>query len=198
MRGTGAGGSPGTGRATPRAARLPRPRQRRCPAFAHRRGRGADPQSRRAGARGRHGGIAAVPRTHRRAVSRTRGRIHDGADPQRRRFGGAKGGKADPMEAGKIRTLRWSPQSDAPPKIAPFAMYSPDKKQRPFVMTDNIERFPGESRGPSLGDTISGQMGPGFPHGTCPWAEGPRDSGPRTVSSRAGRPPAGGELAYRS
>jgi hypothetical protein len=40
-------------------------------------------------------------------------------------------------------------------------------------MTDNIERFPGESRGPSLGDTISGQMGPGFPHGTCPWLKAP-------------------------
>ena len=36
-------------------------------------------------------------------------------------------------------------------------------------------------------DTISGQMGPGFR----------QDSGPRTVSSRAGRPPAGGELACR-
>jgi len=36
-RGTGAGGSPGAGRAIPRAARLPRPRQPRCsPARARR------------------------------------------------------------------------------------------------------------------------------------------------------------------
>jgi hypothetical protein len=40
--GTSAGGSPGVGRAIPRAARLPRPRQPRCPAGARRRGRGAD------------------------------------------------------------------------------------------------------------------------------------------------------------
>ena len=33
--------------------------------------------------------------------------------------------KADPTEAGKISTLRWSRESDARPKIAPFAMYSP-------------------------------------------------------------------------
>jgi hypothetical protein len=37
------------------------------------------------------GGIAAVPRTLRRAISRTRGRIHDAGNPQRGRFGGAKG-----------------------------------------------------------------------------------------------------------
>jgi hypothetical protein len=36
-------------------------------------------------------GDTAVPRTHRRDVSRTRGRIHDAGNPQRRRFGGAKG-----------------------------------------------------------------------------------------------------------
>jgi hypothetical protein len=35
--------------------------------------------------------LRAVPRTHRRAVSRTRGRIHDAANPQCPRFGGAKG-----------------------------------------------------------------------------------------------------------
>ena len=89
--GTSAGGSPGVGRAIPRAARLPRPRQPRCPAGARRRGRAADPQSRRASARQRPGGVTAVPRTHRRTVSRTRGRIHDAGNPQRRRFGGAKG-----------------------------------------------------------------------------------------------------------
>jgi hypothetical protein len=44
----------------------------------------------------------------------TRGRIHDAANPQRRRFGGAKGVTADPMEAGKIRTSRWSRESDTP------------------------------------------------------------------------------------
>ena len=71
-------------------------------------GEGADPQGRRGGARRRPRGIAAVPRTHRRAASRTYGRIHDAGDPQRRRFGGAKGVKADPTEAGKISTLRWS------------------------------------------------------------------------------------------
>jgi hypothetical protein len=32
--------------------------------------------------------------------------------------------KADPTEAGKIRTLRWSRESDARPKIAPFVLYS--------------------------------------------------------------------------
>jgi hypothetical protein len=42
------------------------------------------------GARRRPGGIAAVPRTHRRAASRTYGRIHDAGNPQRGRFGGAK------------------------------------------------------------------------------------------------------------
>ena len=71
-------------------------------------GEGADPQGRRGGARRRPRGIAAVPRTHRRAASPTYGRIHDAGDPQRRRFGGAKGVKADPTEAGEIRTLRWS------------------------------------------------------------------------------------------
>jgi hypothetical protein len=51
--GTSAGGSPGVGRAIPRAARPPRPRQPRCPAIARGRGRAADPQSRRTGARRR-------------------------------------------------------------------------------------------------------------------------------------------------
>ena len=33
-------------------------------------------------------------------------------------------------------------------------------------------------------------MGPGFPHGISPWAEGPRDSGNSSVSSRGvGRRP---------
>jgi hypothetical protein len=36
------------------------------------------------------------------------------------------------------------------------------QETRRFVTTDNIERFPGESRGPSLGGTSSGYMGPGF------------------------------------
>jgi hypothetical protein len=39
---TSAGGSPGVGRAIPRAARLPRPRQPCCAAVARRRGPGAD------------------------------------------------------------------------------------------------------------------------------------------------------------
>jgi hypothetical protein len=60
---------------------------------------------------------------------------------------------------------------------------------------DNIKRCPGGSRGPPIGRTSSGSMGPGFPHGTCPWAAGPREGGLRVVSSRAGRPPAGGKLA---
>jgi hypothetical protein len=61
------------------------------PAIARRRGRGADPQSRRTGARRRPRGITALPRTHRRAVSRTRGRVHDAAGPQRRRPRGCDG-----------------------------------------------------------------------------------------------------------
>ncbi len=32
-------------------------------------------------------------------------------------------------------------------------------------------------------------MGPRFPHGTCPWAEGPRDSGLLVALFKAGRPP---------
>ncbi len=32
-------------------------------------------------------------------------------------------------------------------------------------------------------------MGPRFRHGTCPWAEGPRDSGLLVALFKAGRPP---------
>src|SRR5947209_6772796 len=32
-------------------------------------------------------------------------------------------------------------------------------------------------------------MGPRFPHGTSPWAEGPRDSGLLVALFKAGRPP---------
>src|SRR5437667_8501808 len=52
-----------------------------------------------------------------------------------------------------------------------------NKKQRSSRRRDNIERFPGESRGPSLGGRSGGSMEPGFPHGSSPWAEGPRESG---------------------
>src|SRR5881227_519372 len=41
-------------------------------------------------------------------------------------------------------------------------------------------------------------MGPGFPHGTCPWAEGPRTAvHVRFRPGRVGRP-AGGQLAMTS
>src|SRR5438477_51361 len=36
------------------------------------------------------------------------------------------------------------------------------KKQGDWRRRDNIERFPGESRGPSLGGRSGGSMGPGF------------------------------------
>jgi hypothetical protein len=105
--GTSAGGSPGVGRAIPRAARSPRPRQPRCPAIARRRGRGADPQSRRAGARRR-------PAALRLCLERIVGPIVSARSNSRCRqsatspiWRGQKG-KADPTEAGKMRTLRWS------------------------------------------------------------------------------------------
>ena len=80
------------GRSGNPAARLPRPRQNRAARLLLAgEGEARDPQSRRASARRRPGGVTAVPRTHRRAVSRTRGRIHDAANPQCPRFGGAKG-----------------------------------------------------------------------------------------------------------
>ena len=97
----GRSGNP-AGRAAAATASKPR-----CPAFARRRGRGADPQGRRAGARRRPAPLWAVPRTHPRAhrergVEFTMPPIRNASDLAGQRV------KADPMEAGKIRTLRWS------------------------------------------------------------------------------------------
>ena len=78
--GTSAGGSPGVGRAIPRAARLPRPRQPRCPAGARRRGRAADPQSRRTGAR-LHYGCASNGSSGRIANPRSNSRWRRSATP---------------------------------------------------------------------------------------------------------------------
>src|SRR5215469_16645545 len=52
-------------------------------------------------------------------------------------------------------------------------------------MASNIARFPGGSRGPLVGGTSGGDMGPGFR----------RDSGTGSVSSRGVGHPAGVELA---
>src|SRR5204862_5555214 len=38
-------------------------------------------------------------------------------------------------------------------------------------------RRPGESRDPPVSPPSLGKVGPGFPHGSSPWAEGPRDDG---------------------
>src|SRR5438552_8269029 len=53
----------------------------------------------------------------------------------------------------------------------------PNKKQRSSRRRDNIERVPGERRGPSLGGRSGGSMDPGFR----------RESGLGMVSSLAGR-----------
>jgi hypothetical protein len=64
--------------------------------------------------------------------------------------------------------------------LADFGFPIAQQKTTPFVTTDNIERFPSESPGSFLDGASGGSIGPGFR----------RDSGPRKVSSRAGRLPA--------
>jgi hypothetical protein len=58
------------------------------------------------------------------------------------------------------------------------------QETRRFEMAPNIARFPGESRGPLDGGTSGGGCGSRLSHGSSPWAEGPRDSGTGSVSSR--------------
>ena len=60
-------------------------------------------------------------------------------------------------------------------------------RKKRFVTADNVARFPGESRGPPLGGSSGGQVGPGFR----------RDSGPRTVFIPGRGGDAGGELKSR-
>jgi len=73
---TGAGVRQGpVGQSRGPAARLPRSRQPRCPVAARRRGRGADPQGRRADTSRMPDGNAALPRTHPAAVLRTDGEV---------------------------------------------------------------------------------------------------------------------------
>jgi hypothetical protein len=61
------------------------------------------------------------------------------------------------------------------------------KRSRPVRDGSKYPRFPGESRGPRPGGTSGGDMVLGFPHGSNPWAEGPRVSAPfRFHALRAG------------
>jgi hypothetical protein len=53
---------------------------------------------------------------------------------------------------------------------------------------------PAKARGPPLQHSAAGSVDPGFPLGSSPWAEGPRESAIMAVSSRTGRP-AGAQLA---
>ena len=50
------------------------------------------------------------------------------------------------------------------------------------------KRCPGESPGPPFQCSAGGSVDPGFPHGSSPWAQGPRESAPVAVSSSVGRP----------
>jgi hypothetical protein len=54
---------------------------------------------------------------------------------------------------------------------------SDPKETRQFLTIGSSARFPAAGRGPPLGRTSGELMGAGIPHGSSPWAEGPRDSG---------------------